>query len=452
MNWFSKIISKSSIVSTCDEFENTSQPSVSLKQPITASKPYEISDKNLTTETLKQFVSIRHLDDMVIGTLPQSCLFFKNQSLIFIHGETTERVFYLLKGTISMQPHSKNSYEIRADSQHARLPLNSGNIFGATATAATDITILAISVELNRLWAKKSQEKISCVELIDIELPDQINDNQFFKRFAQAYRENNLQLPTLPTVALKLKEAMKQDIGTDEAAEIIHIDATIVTKLIQVANSPLYSPISSITNCRDAVTLIGLAATQNLVIGISLKQLFTCKNKQLMKAMQKLWQKSLYVSSLSFVLAQECGTVNPEDALLAGLISDIGVIPLLHFAEQYPDQYPDLSELEDSIPYLCAPVGALLLHTLSFSKELSDIPHLAENWVYDSGDKLCLADIVILAKLHSHFGSKKTKGLPHINTIPAYSKLKERKLNPDFSLEILHKAKQKISTAMSILS
>ncbi len=397
-----------------DEFENTTGPTVFQKQVITASEPYEIINKKLATETLKKFVPIRHLEDLVIGALPQSCLFFKNQSLIFIYGQKTDRVFYLLEGTISMQPDSDNSYAISADSNHAHLPLNSGNTCGATAIAVTDITILAISVELNRLWANKSQEQISCVELIDIELPEQINDNQFFKRFAQAYRENKLQLPTLPTVAFKLKEAMKQDIGTHEAVEIIHIDATIVAKLIQVANSPLYSPTSPITNCHDAVTRLGLEATRNLVMGISLKQLFNCNNKQFMKAMQKLWQKSLYVSSLSFVLAQECSTVNPEDALLAGLISDIGVIPLLHFAEQYPDQYPDLSELEDSIPYLRAPVGALMLHTLGFSKELSNIPHLAENWVYDSGDTLSLADIVILAKLHSYFGSKKAKDLPYI--------------------------------------
>lgn len=52
-----------------------------------------------------------------------------------------------------------------------------------------------------------------------------------------------------------------------------------------------------------------------------------------MKSMLSLWKNSVYVSSLSFVLADESGSINPEDALLAGLVCDIGIVPLLHFAE-----------------------------------------------------------------------------------------------------------------------
>nr|WP_305910265.1 HDOD domain-containing protein [Methylomarinum sp. Ch1-1]MDP4521985.1 HDOD domain-containing protein [Methylomarinum sp. Ch1-1] len=245
---------------------------------------------------------------------------------------------------------------------------------------------------------------------------------------------------------------MQQDIGIDEAVHIIQIDPPIVTKLIQVANSPLYAPVSPIGNCHDAVTRLGLAATRNLVMGISLKQLFNCKDKPLMKAMQQLWQNSLHLSSLSFVLAAESAKINPEDALLAGLISDIGVIPLLRFAEQYPDQYPDVSDLENAIPYLRAPVGALMLHTLGFSEQLCDIPHHAENWLYDSGDSLTLADIVILAKLHHYIGTTRAKDLPYLNSVPAYAKLKDGELDPDFSLTILHKAQQRIHSAMHILA
>ena len=171
-----------------------------------------------------------------------------------------------------------------------------------------------------------------------------------------------------------------------------------------------------------------------------------------MKGMQQLWKDSLYVSSLSFVLALECSNIDPEDALLAGLVCDIGAIPLLHFAEQFPDKSPNLAELQSSLPYLRGPVGSLVLHTLGFSAELCNIPYLAENWLYDGGDQLTLPDIVILAKLHSYFGTRKSTGLPYINSIPAYSKINEGKLNPDFSLSILHQAQNRIHAAMQLLS
>ncbi|MCF7971572.1 MAG: HDOD domain-containing protein, partial [Methylococcaceae bacterium] len=319
--------------------------------------------------------------------------------------------------------------------------------------AKTELKVLVVPTEMTKLWTANNKNLVDCVELIDIELPEQLNNQRFFHSFSEAYRENKLVLPSLPDVAIKLKEAIDNEgIGAKEAVDIIQVDTAMVAKLIQVANSSLYAPVTPITNCQEAVTRLGLTSARNLVTGIAFKQLFLCKDKKLMGAMQSLWRRSLYVSSLSFVLAEETGFINPDDALLAGLISDIGVIPLLHFAEQYPDEYPDVQELEFAMPYLRAPVGTLMLHTLGFPEGLVSIPRYAEDWHYDSGNDITLIDIVVLAKLHSYFGSKKASGLPYINTIPAYSKLKDGKLNPDFSLHILYRANQRIKDVMRILA
>ena len=169
-----------------------------------------------------------------------------------------------------------------------------------------------------------------------------------------------------------------------------------------------------------------------------------------MKGMQRLWKKSLFLSSLCFVLAEESQRINPDNALLAGLISDIGIIPLLHFAEQSIDQ-PSFKEIEAAIPFLRGPVGALVLHTLGFTEELTKIPIYAEEWFYDSGSQLSLIDIVVLAKLHSLFGTGRAADLPYINSVPAYGKFKSGQLDPDFSLSVLQKAQSRISAAMKIL-
>jgi HD-like signal output (HDOD) protein len=94
-----------------------------------------------------------------------------------------------------------------------------------------------------------------------------------------------------------------------------------------------------------------------------------------------------------------------------------------------------------------------MLHTLDFPADLVNIPKFAEDWFYESGEeKLTLIDIVILAKLHSYFGSRKAKYLPYLNTIPAYVKLNQGKLNGDFSLNVLHKAQERIHEAMTFFS
>lgn len=453
MNWFSKLFfsprSQTPLPKTKPDITLPTGPN----NPLTCSEPVSTEYKKVPLATLKKLAPLRDMDDAYVEQLVHTTLTYTQGSVIFRLGQKTNSVFYLLKGIVELQPNSDNRYTLSAASSLANLPLNSGKVCGATAFAKTNITILAISGEFICRWSGKGLQQPAALELIEIELPEQIAGNRFFSSFSAAYRENKLSLPSLPNVALRLKEAMEQDLGINEVVKIIGVDASIVAKLIQLANSPLYSPVSPVTNCHAAVTRLGLDQTRKLVMGISLKQLFRCQNLQLMEKMQALWKNSLYISSLSFVLAQENGSPNPEDALLAGLISDIGTIPVLHFAEQYPNEYPNLDVLDSAIPFLNPPVGSLVLHTLGFAQELADIPKYAEDWFYESGnDQLNLVDIVILAKLHSYFGTSRAKEIPYLNSIPAYTKLKNSKLTPDFSLDVLHKAKHRINAAMNFLS
>lgn len=452
MSWFKNLFHIAAPTDKQAQKADDRQKQPTSNDTLQTTPPLVECQQNLNVDQLKKFAPLRDLDEQSLKTLSHGTSLYHKDSIIFVCDQPSDAIYYLLEGKLEMRPKSDTCYEVNEGTTLAALPLNSGKQYGATAAALTDVSVLKVSAELNRLWTRKQKESLTCVELVDIQLPDEISNNRFFNSFANAYRENKLRLPSLPNVAFKLQEAMQQDIGINDAVEIIHIDPPIVAKLIQVANSPLYASTNPINNCHDAVNRIGLNATRNLVMSISLKQLFHSKDRELMKGMQKLWKNSLYVSSLCFVLAQECSEINPEDALLAGLVCDIGAIPLIHFAEQFPDQYPDLTELESSLSYLRGPVGALVLHTLGFSKELSDIPHHAEDWLYESGDTLDITDIVILAKLHSYFGSKKTKDLPYINSVPAYSKISANRLDPDFSLSVLHRAQNRIDAVMHLLS
>jgi HD-like signal output (HDOD) protein len=421
-----------------------------------ATLPVSVTATKQPLTVLKKLAPIRDLEDRDIEQLDQHLLVYQKNSTLFVLGEKSEQVFYLLKGSVEIQSNGGASYAINSGTPLAHLPLNCGKVCGATATTQTPCQLLSIPTSVVYWWANKSRmmHHSSAVEIIDLNLPEEIPHTQFFESFTQAYRENKLSLPSLPQVAVKLRKAMDNpDIGVKDVITIVQVDAPIVAKLIQVANSALYAPTTPIKNCHDAVTRLGLETTRKLVMGISVKQLFQTKSPKLMSQMQGLWKKSLHVSSLSFVLAQESGVVNPEDALLAGLVCDIGAIPLLYFAEQYPGSYPDPSELQKVMPYLNPPVGMLVLSTLGFSDEITEIPQFAENWYYESGrDELTLIDVVILAKLHSYFGMDHAKDLPHINSIPAYAKLRNGKLNADFSLDILVKAQQRIDAAMSVFA
>lgn len=218
-----------------------------------SSKPMATETQKLPLKTLRNFVPLRNLDAGTISSLSCRIETYPPEAVIFNLGRKAESIPYLLEGEVEMQPDSDGRYLVSAGSVSARLPLNSGKRFGATALAKTETKILNVAGDLTSLWTVQHQQEISCVELRDIELPDAVSDSQFFSSFTRAYRENKLQLPSLPNVALKLKEAVANDIGAAEAAEIIQLDAPIVSNLVQVANSPLYAAVTPITNCIDAV-------------------------------------------------------------------------------------------------------------------------------------------------------------------------------------------------------
>jgi len=145
-------------------------------------------------------------------------------------------------------------------------------------------------------------------------------------------------------------------------------------------------------------------------------------------------------------LAEEADTINCDEALLAGLI------PLLRFADQYPDEQPEIAQLQSAVSSIRAPVSTMMLTSLGFADDLISIPQHSEDWHYDSGEKLNLIDIVILAKLHSYFGSQQAHYLSFINTIPAYAKFKNGKLSHDFSLNLLRQTHQRIQATIAILA
>ena len=457
MNWFRDFFSlKHTQINSADKAVTetfSTQQIQHWRECEDCTPPIAENTETLNYGQLQHLVPLRQLDIQAISELAHKTLTYAEQSIIFIYKQTADNVYYLLSGTVTILPDAESSYQISAGSTRAHLPINNGQHFGATVVACTEVKILVVEVELTQLWTAKSSSEMSVVELMDLSLPESLDNIPFLHSFKVAYRENKLILPPLPDMVLRLKEALIHELRAQDVTDIIQSDAELAKKLIQLANSSLYAPAKPITTCQGVVSYLGLSATINLLTCVSLKQLFVC-HEALMAAMHNLWRRSLYVACLSFVLAEEVGTINSEDALLAGLMSDFGVIPLLRFADQYPEEQVEITQLESAISFIRGPVGALLLNSLGFgfSDELVSIQLHSEEWHYDSKGELSLIDIVILAKLHSYYGSQKTHKLPFINTIPAYAKFKNGKLSPDFSLNVLQKANQRIKAAISVLA
>ena len=422
-----------------------------LKQMFKGKKEISLplsAKEEISVELLKQLIPIRNLSEEKLQSfvLENKARIYKKDATLFAEGEVSNAIFFLIRGTVTLTDKQGRSYEVEADSAQAKFPLTSGQVYTTTATAKTDISTIQVAQKIMTIGMDDASKQKH------LEIPDELSQNKLVQAFSQHYLEDELEIPSMPSVAVKLRKSMQNDIGIAEAVKIIQLDPVMSAKLVQVANCPLYISVTPAKSCFEAVNRIGLNATRNLVISLSIKQIFTSKNKLIANYLEKIWKHSIYISSICHVLASITKQINPEEALLAGLISDIGLVPFLNFAANLPDDYFTVQDLDLIIPYIRGPIGSNVLMKWDFTEDLVAIPCLAEDWYQSHGEKLTIADIVVLSRLHGKIGKPEMAALPTITSIPAASKLENTALSPENSLQILHDAKSKINDALKVFS
>ncbi len=395
---------------------------------------------------LKQFVPIGSLSQEQLQELRIFVATYTPGSILFNRGEMAHSLIYLLSGEIYLETAGDQNFEVQAGTFQALYPLSGGDYWNATAIAKKKSVVITVPMEAMDLYRKNFN--INPQRLL--ELPKQYQNNSLLTRFISA---DNLQIPTLPDVAIKLRQAIQKDVSVAEVVKIVSLDPAISAKLIQIANSPVYRGAQPITTCHTAITRIGLHSTKNIVTSISLRSLYNNKRSELEVMAQNFWKQSIRISALSYTLAKLTRCGDPEEALLAGLISNIGIVPFLKYADIQTNENYHLDEVKKAIPFVTGALSALILDKWNFPDNMKNIPLTIKSWyLVESKQKADLSDIILLAKYHSYLGADTMNKLPLITSLPSYAYIKNGELSPDKSLKILHDAKQQISDAMQFFN
>lgn len=191
-------------------------------------------------------------------------------------------------------------------------------------------------------------------------------------------------LPTLPAVALKIIDASKDpDISLHEVAEIISSDPAISVKLLKIANSPLYSRRRSLTNLREALTLLGFNASLTIALSFSLLQSFG-SSKDVNH--ENYWKRSILAASIARLLGTRLRITKLEDLFLASLLQDIGILVIQCIKNSpYPDN--DKQNLNH-------------IDRIKFENEVLGVDHpVIGAWLLKSWN---LPEYLIKSVLHSH--------------------------------------------------
>lgn len=271
-------------------------------------------------------------------------------------------------------------------------------------------------------------------------------------KIKEEHKAGRLVLPSLPEIVVRVRQAVNDDdVNLGHVVKMIQVDPSLTARLVQIANSPLYRSPQPVENCLMAVNRLGLTTTRDLVTCLVLNNVFNAENKMLRVRVQKLWKHSCHVAAIASTIAKVTPNLHEDTALLAGLLHDIGVLPILHYAADFPEMLESEEKLNFVIQKLRASLGQQILQEWNFDPALSDVSAEAENWQRDNSEKADYVDVVIVAQIHSYFGTEDSAKYPSLLSIPAFQKLGLSKMGPDASLEVLFEAEQGIRTIMAML-
>jgi HD-like signal output (HDOD) protein len=239
----------------------------------------------------------------------------------------------------------------------------------------------------------------------------------------RAIEDDAVSLPTLPEVALEIREAASDpDVEIPVLAAIIEHDSSIAARLIRVANSSLLRGLEPTYDVKGAISRIGLAYTSTMVTTLAMQQIFLSNKDALNKRMRAVWVHSADVAAICHTLAKTQRHLKSELATLAGVIHQIGALPILSYAvgRGVIRDHPQL--LDQVLIALTPELGRVILESWGFPEELVIVPeaHLDFSRHLERPD---YADLVTVANLHTYAGTEHPFGQVEWAGVAAFERL-----------------------------
>ena len=402
---------------------------------------------------LLPFQKLDH-EDLVLLSKQATLLTAKKGKRLFKKGSRDNWTYFLLSGELELKGSEGRYKKLTSGTKDATAAISHLQPRIYTATALTKSTYIRLNKTLLDNIRPENQNNNE-VLLSDSNIKKATyHNNALYKQVHNDLITNKLKFPNFNLLSTQIIKKLHSKIKKPEQiSAIIQFDPVLTAKLIKAANGPLYYGQKKVDTCKDAVIRLGIDPSKSICIGFlqNEQRQFKLQNTKLQQRADKIREHCLEVAAISYVLGRLLKDFNPEKAMLAGIIHDIGAFPILYYAEQHPELISGLENIDDAISQLSGELGALLLKQWHFPQELITAAREADIWLRNENAEPDYCDIVLIAQIYNFIGKKEAEKTPKLQQLPALKKLKLNKLTPQFSVKLLNEAKNEITKAKKLL-
>ncbi len=157
-------------------------------------------------------------------------------------------------------------------------------------------------------------------------------------------------LPAIPYIINEVNKIIEDpSASAAKLAQIINKDQALVTKILSLANSPLYGIPRRVATIDFAIIILGFNHIKNIIIALSMIDAFKSIKGEYFDQ-QKYWIHSLIVATLSKKIADDLGHRTGGEVFTAGLLHDLG-IPIIfkYFNKEFIEIVQEANRTDKSI-------------------------------------------------------------------------------------------------------
>lgn len=181
--------------------------------------------------------------------------------------------------------------------------------------------------------------------------------------------------PTFLDITFQVRTALKDPcISIESLSRLVGAEPLMSAKIIKLANSAALNPYGrEVADIHSAISRVGIETVRTASFAVAMEQLVLSRQMQpFIDTSRRLWEHTAKVAAVCRVLARKIAKINPDEAMFAGLVHDIGAFYLLSRAVNFPELSANDEDLNDLLVHWHEDIGHTLLSALSLPEVTLD--------------------------------------------------------------------------------
>lgn len=231
----------------------------------------------------------------------------------------------------------------------------------------------------------------------------------FIRALAGELSGGKVDLPSFPEVAVRVRRILSDPKSSvDQVVRVVGSEPALAARLMRIANSAsLNRSGKTITELRTAISRIGYNMVRSASISFAMAQIRNSnKLAGLEHYLQDVWVRSTRVAAFAYVLAKACtrSRINPDEAMLTGMMHSIGKLYVLTRAAAHPELFANSAVLDEILEQWHPSIGKAILENWEFSDVMAQAVGEQEEHDRTEPEIADLSDIIAVAVLMArHF-------------------------------------------------